>query len=69
MSDDLYKNNPDDRIWWVDNVENIGEFVFTFDKEHFFNLFQDYPYALTDEQVRIFDAENPYWADFFRDRR
>lgn len=69
MPNDLYKNNPDDRIWWVDNVENIGEFVFTFDKEHFFNLFRDYPYALTDDQVRIFDAENPFWADFFRDRR
>lgn len=68
MRDNLYKNNPDDVIWWVDNVENVGEFVFTFDREVFFNLFRDYPYALTEEQIKIFNRENPYWKDFFRDR-
>lgn len=68
MKDNLYKNNPDDVIWWVDNVENVGEFVFTFDREVFFNLFRDYPYALTEEQIKIFNRENPYWKDFFRDR-
>ena len=24
---------------------------------------------LTDEQVAIFDAENPYWAEYFSDRK
>ena len=68
MRDNLYKNNPKDVIWWADNVENVGEFVFTFDREVFFNLFRDYPYALTEEQIKIFNRENPYWKDFFRDR-
>lgn len=33
-----------------------------------YNLFKDYPYNLTSEEKEIFDKENPYWADFFKDR-
>lgn len=33
-----------------------------------FNMFADYPKALTPEQKQIFDKENPEWADFFKDR-
>jgi len=43
-------------------------FEFSFDKKEIFNLFRDYPYKLTQEQKDIFNAENPYWADFFKDR-
>lgn len=65
----LFKNEPSDVIWWVDNgEESKGEFVFTFDKKTFFNMFADYPHKLTPEQKAIFDRENPYWADFFSDR-
>ena len=42
---------------------------FSFDKKTVFNMFADYPYKLTEEQKRIFDKENPYWADFFSDRQ
>ena len=69
QSNKYFKNNPTDVIWWVDNAEEVkGEFVFTFDKETFFNMFADYPHKLTPEQKEIFDKENPYWADFFKDR-
>ena len=69
QSNKLFKNDPNDSIWWVDNAEDVkGEFVFTFDKEHFFNLFSDYPEKLTAEQKKVFDKENPFWADFFSDR-
>ena len=69
QSNKLFKNNPTDVIWWVDNAEEMkGEFVFTFDKKKFFNMFEDYPYKLTPEQREIFAKENPYWADFFSDR-
>ena len=68
MPGNWYKNNPDDKIWWLDNSETKGEWLFSFDKEHTFNMFADYPHNLTAEQKKIFDEENPYWADFFKDR-
>lgn len=69
QSNKLYKNNPTDVIWWVDNGnEAKGEFIFTFDKKVYFNMFADYPHSLSAEQKEIFDKENPYWADFFKDR-
>lgn len=61
----FYKNNPKDKIYWVDNVGVIGEFLFTFDKKKIYNLFSDYPQKLSNEEKQIFDKENPYWVDFF----
>lgn len=69
QSNKFYKNNPTDVIWWVDNGEEVkGEFLFSFDKKEVFNMFADYPEKLTPEQKAIFDKENPYWANFFKDR-
>ena len=68
QSNKFFKHNPTDSIWWVDTSESDGEFVFTFDKVQFFNMFADYPHKLTQEQKAIFDKENPFWADFFKDR-
>lgn len=70
MSGKFFKNNPSDRIWWVNNLgETVGEFLFTFDKKKIYNLFRDYPDKMTPEEVEIFDRENPYWANFFSDRK
>lgn len=70
MQPKWYKNTPTDHIWWLDNSnEMTGEWIFSFDRKHTFNIFADYPYMLTPDQKRIFDAENPYWADFFKDRK
>ena len=69
MSNNFYKENANDKIWWVDNPDKIGEFLFSFDKKKTFNLFQDYPWKLTAEQKELFDKENPYWKDFFKDRQ
>jgi len=68
QSNKFYKNNPTDKIWWINNPEKVGEWLFTFDKNTVFNMFADYPHKLTAEQKKIFDEENPYWADFFKDR-
>lgn len=65
---DFYKEEPTDKIWWIDHIGFIGEYLFSFDKKHIFNLFRDYPNALTEEEKKIFDEENPYWKDFFSDR-
>lgn len=67
-SDKFYKEHEDDQVWWLDS-ENKGEFLFSFDKKTVFNLFRDYPHKLTPEQKEIFDDENPYWKDFFSDRK
>lgn len=69
MLSDWYKNEPGDKIWWIENLDRDGEFLFSFDKEKIFNLFADYPHALTPEQKELFDKENPYWKDFFKDRQ
>lgn len=66
-SDKFYKNNESDVIWWLDS-ECKGEWLFSFDKKKVFNMFADYPDKLTPEQKRIFDKENPEWAEFFSDR-
>lgn len=65
----FYKNKSTDIIWWVDQNGVIGEFLFSFDKKKIYNLFADYPAKLSKEEKRIFDRENPEWADFFSDRR
>lgn len=65
----FYKENPTDKIWWVDDPDAKGVWLFSFDKITVFNLFEDYPYKLTKEQKAIFDRENPYWVEFFKDRQ
>lgn len=68
MLSDFYKENKTDKIWWVKNLGTVGEFLFSFDKKRIFNMFAEYPYALTAEQKKTFDEENQYWADFFKSR-
>lgn len=64
-----YKNDDRYKTWWYDNRdEQVGVFLFSFDKEKVFNLFADYPYKLTREEKKIFDDENPFWAKFFKNR-
>lgn len=69
MKSDLYKNKPTDRVMWLEPTgRKVGEWLFTFDGEKFFNLFADYPSKLTPQQKAIFDEENPEWKEFFSDR-
>lgn len=69
MKNRFYKEHPDDVIWQVDPGDQIGLWLFSFDKKTIFNMFKDYPWKLTAEQKRIFDKQFPYWAEFFRDRK
>lgn len=66
-NDGFYKRNPGDKIWWKNGT--IGEWLFSFDKDKVYNMFRDYPYKMTPEEVEAFDKENPYWAEFFSDRK
>lgn len=69
MLSDFYKNNQNDLIWWAQEMDTVGQFLFSFDKKTVYNLFRDYPHKLTPEQKEIFDKENPYWVEFFADRQ
>lgn len=62
---DFYKNEETDKVWWVDNRGVIGEHLFSFDKKKIYNLFRDYPHELTEEELKIFNEENPFWKEFF----
>jgi len=66
---DFYKQNENDEIWWTAELDTVGEFLFSFDKKKIYNLFADYPHNLTKEEKAIFDKENKYWKDFFKDRQ
>ena len=63
------KNKNANKVKWLREPNQKGKFLFTFDGERIFNLFRDYPHELTDEQKQIFDVENPYWVDYFKDRK
>ena len=69
------KNNTDDIIWWLSDVSMdddetailaMGPMYFSFDKDTVFNVFEDYPDKLTEEQLKIFNKENPDWVDYFK---
>lgn len=66
----FYKKEDANKIWWVDNGMDVkGEHLFSFDRQKVYNLFRDYPWKLSAEEKAVFDKENPYWADFFKDRK
>ena len=70
MSDEIYfyKENDANQIWWVDNMDRVGLHLFSFDKKKIYNLFNDYPYAMPEEEIAVFNRENPFWSEFFQNR-
>ena len=60
--------NDADQIWWVDNMDRVGLHLFSFDKKKIYNLFTDYPYDMTEEEIAVFNCENPFWSEFFQNR-
>lgn len=63
------KKKNDLHFEWVSDRNKKGEHLFTFDGTKIYNLFKDYPYNLSKEEKELFDAENPYWVEFFKDRQ
>ena len=66
---DFYTDKPGGRIFWIDRIDSIGEFMFSFDKQKIYHLFRDYPNALTPEEKAIFDSECPFWYEFFEGKK
>lgn len=54
---------------WIRTPDKKGEHLFTFDGKKVYNLFRDYPHALSEEEKALFDSINPFWANFFRNRK
>ena len=51
MKYDFYKENDNDRVWWVNTVDKVGLYLFTFDRKKIYNLFSDYPHNLSPEEI------------------
>lgn len=60
------KNKESDSIFWVDQTEMKGEFMFTFDKKKIFNLFADYPHNLSPKQKKTFDRRKSILGEILR---
>ncbi|MCR5720143.1 MAG: hypothetical protein K6F84_06210 [Lachnospiraceae bacterium] len=66
---DPYKERKSDKIWWLDDLSRRGPIFFSFDLFMVYNIWSDYPWSLTPEQKAIFDKENPFWVDYFKERQ
>lgn len=67
-SKEFYKENPEDNVWWVDDPETTGIMEISFDRKKIYNLFRDYPWNMTPEEVELFNKENPEWAKLLAGR-
>lgn len=66
---DWFKKNVDSKIWWIEEINIRGRHLFSFDKQKIYNLFEDYPHNMKDEEVYIFDKEEHHWSEFFKSRK
>lgn len=66
---EFYKKKPSDTIYWVVDPAVRGTQAISFDKKHIYHLFGDYPDKMSEEEVRIFDKENPTWAELLKERK
>ena len=65
----FFKKKDSDKIWWTRNPEMLVSVRFTFDKKKLYDPFKDYPYNLTEEEIKIFDEENPEMAEYYSYRK
>lgn len=61
MLSDFYKETKNSKIWRVDEIDAVGSFLFSFDKNTIYNFWTDYD-NLDSEQKAIFDKEFPEMA-------
>ena len=67
---EFFKKKDTDQIWWLKEKNTNNDILFfSFDKEKTYDLFNDYPGKMTEEEVKIFDNENEYWSKYFEDRK
>ena len=59
-----YKRKKTDKVWWKHTTQ-IGVWIFSFDKKKEYYFYREYPHALTDEELEIFNKDNPGLAMTF----
>ena len=65
-----YKEHPKDKTVWLAQPDVIGEYIFHIEggSGKIYNMFADYPHNMNPNDKKVFDRENPFWADFFKGR-
>ena len=61
MQSNFYKIDETDNIWLVEQDDDMGKWLFSFDKKTIYNFWTDYN-KLSPEQKAIFDNEFPEMA-------
>ena len=69
MTTGFYKRKESDTIWWINDTEMVESLYFTFDKKKLYTPFRDYPNNMTEEEIRIFEKENPDYVDYYSYRK
>lgn len=67
--EDFHKSSKESKIWWTNKIDSVGELNISFDRKKIYNLFKDYPYNMSQEEIKIFEKEELYWARFFAWRK
>lgn len=58
---DFYKDD-ESQIYIIETPDEIGAFLFSFDKKKIYDFYKDFPQKLTPEEIEIFKREFPYMA-------
>ena len=53
------------KVYWLENEnkKRRGELLFSFDRIKVFNYYRDYPNNLSEEELKIFNKYEPFWAN------
>lgn len=61
------KEDAKSKIWDViPEEEEYGGMYISFDCKKIYNLYKDYPDNMTEEEIEIFEKENPLWKELFK---
>lgn len=62
MLSDFYKESKNSRIWRIDDLDETGSFLFSFDKKNILNFWTDYDKLSLDRKA-VFDKGFPAMAE------
>ncbi len=57
-------HSANNRVWWTGLADGTSVIFLSFDKKNLYNIYRDVPQKLTEEQLKIFIEDEPFWADW-----